>query len=55
MSKINCQCIELAVENACDICKDRFKFPYAFCCLLSCGEMEVCRGCDRGIYLKKEH
>lgn len=37
----------------CSDCAEAHEFPYSYCCLYECGEHEFCRGCDKGIYLKK--
>lgn len=39
--------------NDCDRCSDYFDFPYGWCCLEVCGEQEMCRGCERGLYKVK--
>lgn len=38
----------------CKTCQKEYEMPNYYCCLPECGEHEWCRGCDKGIYLKKE-
>lgn len=38
----------------CIVCQAEKQMPNDYCCLIECGEHEFCRGCDKGIYLKKE-
>jgi len=33
-------------------CAEKYSLP-ADCCLEDCGENEVCRSCDKGMYLNK--
>lgn len=40
--------------NDCDKCAEKFEHPHIWCCLAICGRFEACKGCDKGIRLRKE-
>lgn len=40
--------------RACEECKEKYSLPFDWCCLLVCGEIEVCKGCKCGIYKEVE-
>ena len=42
-------------RHICISCQKQYEMPYKFCCLEECGEHEFCRGCNKGIYQKKEN
>lgn len=49
-----CQYIEEHPESVgsvpCKECSTKHNFPYNFCCLHVCGELEWCKGCKHGAY-----
>lgn len=55
----NCKFNELTSKaptlNDCDECVEEFDLLYRYCCLDACGEIEICRNCDKGIYKKREN
>ena len=43
------------IRNGIYYCEDCMEgAPYLWCCKMTCGEMLVCKGCDKGIYDSKE-
>lgn len=53
----NCKFNELtgkpSILGNCYECVEEFDLPYRDCCLDVCGELEICRNCDKGIYKKR--
>ena len=43
------------IHNGIYDCKKCMKdAPYLWCCKMTCGEVMMCKGCDKGIYASKE-
>lgn len=43
----NCKYVICSTERNCNICREKYDFPYSYCCLYECGLHKFCRKCTK--------